>query len=81
MPIGADMDGRGGEMQPERDLSEETALAGGEMEGLRRRSQEDEESCRDLLSADWSSWMALLHFVVQLRLFSSLWAGGRGLFT
>lgn len=29
MPIGADTDGRGGKMQPERDLSEEMALAGG----------------------------------------------------
>lgn len=38
MPIGADTDGRGGKMQPERDLSEETALAGRRGDG---RSEEE----------------------------------------
>lgn len=70
-------------MQPGRDLSEETALAGGGgggTEGLRRRSREDEETGADLPAADWSSWMALLRFVVQLFLSSSsLWAEGAGL--
>lgn len=53
---------------------------GGGTEGLRRRSREDEETGADLPAADWSSWMALLRFVVQLFLSSSsLWAEGAGL--
>lgn len=60
MAIGVDMDGRGGEMQPKRDLSEETALAGGEMGSRRRREEDDEEmGGTHLLSPDWGLWMVL----------------------
>lgn len=46
------------------DLSEQTAEAGGEMESLRRRREEDEEVGREPLCADWSptKWCCLILF-------------------